>query len=172
MTILRPVWCDEPFLGSPFVYVRSAVPAPIRQAISHTLRTDTAIRDLVSARIYPNSVPQTAALPAITYQVVSIARGHHLTATDGVNSARVRFVVCTKNVIDGETIAEAVRQRFDGFHGTLSTSTGGSVAVVETLAMNESDGYTEPQDGTGRPFNFTLLDYLIRYREPRPTYGS
>ena len=43
---------------------------------------------------------------------------------------------------------------------------------VGGLALDEADGYTEPQDGTGRPFNFTLLDYLIRYREPRPTYGS
>ena len=146
--------------------------APIRQAISYALRSNSAIAALVSTRIYPNSVPQTAALPAITYQVVSITRGHHLTATDGVNSARVRFVVCTKNVIDGEAIAEAVRQRFDGFTGALFTASGGYVAVVETLALDEADGYTEPQDGTGRPFNFTLLDYLIRYREPRPTYGS
>ena len=146
--------------------------SPLRQAISYTLRTDTAIVALVSTRIYPNSVPQTAALPALTYQVVSIIRGHHLAATNGVNAARVRFAICTKNVIDGEAIAEAVRQRFDGYRGTLSTSSGGSVVVIETLAMDESDGYTEPQDGTGRPFNFTLLDYLIRYREPRPTYGS
>lgn len=173
MTVaVRPIWCDEPHVGGPFVLAPLTVPASLRQAISHALRSDPYILSLVSTRSFPNVVPQTAALPSLTYQIVSIVRGHHLTATDGVNRAVVRFGVCTKNLTDGETIAEAIRQRFDGFHGALSTSSGGSVVVIETLSLDEADGYTEPQDGTGRPFNFTLLDYLIRYREPRPTYGS
>lgn len=154
-------------VGGPFLlpFERSAV--SLRLALVAALKADPAVVAIVGDRVFPGIVPQTVSLPAIAYQVVSLARNRprDLAGRNLIPSARIQISALSRSLSECEAAIEAVRQAIDAFRGDLG---GAGLTVVDTIAIDERDLHEDVGDATARPIFRTVADYLVRFREPRP----
>lgn len=116
------------------------------------LQADSALSELVSDRIYPVLRPEGAALPALTYHVISRDPQNNLDGADSsLRAQRVQVDVWAKKHSDVLAIAAQVRSRL----GTAATN----FRSVE-LPSSGLDDY-EPDTRLYR----RLLEYTCWYRE-------
>lgn len=84
------------------------------QLVYTLLDTNAAVGALVDGRIYPLRIPQNTALPAITYQLVSLTpralQGCHLP-----DDALVQVSIFAKSYEQTLALSAAVRQALDGY---------------------------------------------------------
>lgn len=137
-----------------------------RRALAAHLLNDPGIAAVVGTRVYPQVLPQNPTLPALTYQVVGNPRRPvNLASPNTLATARVQITAHSKRLGECEPLAEAVRQALQGFTGRLG---GLNFVVVSSILDDETDLGDNAQDGTESTFRRIAVDYLIRYREPRP----
>ena len=94
------------------------------------------VAGLVSTRIYPEVIPQTAELPAMAYQRVSGPRDHYHNGAAGMARARIQLTIVAETYTAAKGVAAAVRDLFP-FRGEL----GGLVEVYSAWVENEVDGW-------------------------------
>lgn len=118
----------------------------------------SAVSSLVSSRIYPQLLPQSPTLPALTYSQISAIRTYVLAGD--VQKARRRFQIdCWAATHKASAqLADAVRNTLSGFYGSMS----GTQVHFITLD-NEHDLFDE-QAGTTGVYRITQ-DYIISHLE-------
>lgn len=143
--------------------------ASLREAVVAHLKADQAVALVVGSRVYPLVIPQSpsAIYPALAVQVIAIERPRQLDGPVSITNATVQIAAASKLFRETVAATEAVRQALDGFRGTLGAGLA-TIDVVESVLRTERDLSDDAADGTGRPYLRTVVEYLIRYREPRP----
>lgn len=115
------------------------------------LIADATITGLVVQRVYPNALPQNPTYPAITYNQVSGVRVRNLKGPSGTAQPRISINAWASTYLGARSLADAIRQRIDGYSGLM-----GSTVVGNVILDNEID-FFEDQVLVHR----VLQDYFI-----------
>lgn len=119
------------------------------------LKGDTAVAALVGTRIYPNVIPQDAALPAIAYQVISSETGYSHGGPDAGNHPYIQLTIEGDSYANTLAVCAACKARLSGFRGDI-----GNDRFEAIFLENEFDGFNlDPAVHTRRQ------DYRLRYKE-------
>ena len=140
--------------------------ADIREAVVAALRADAALSALVGSRVYFGSIAEDR-MPGVVVELDSNRREHALDGPTGVARATFTFWGISKVLTEDADIAEAIRQRFDGFAGYL-TAGGGRIRIRDTILADETDRWSPPADATSRGVFETPVTFAFEYDEPRP----
>ncbi len=116
---------------------------------------DTAVAGLAGTRMYPAKLPQGPTLPALVYQRIDTRRLHDLNGPDGLPRPRVQVTAWAANVAGAWALANAVRERLDGYRGQW-----GDVAIGSCLCVGERDT-DDPETGRAG----VIQDYMIQFAE-------
>jgi hypothetical protein len=104
---------------------------------AHAL-TKEAITDLVgagaNARIYPQDVPEDAALPYLVISLISNRHGQLINISEGLVEASVQIDCWADDSVEADELYYAVRISYDGYIGLM-----GSVMVQACLFDNDGD---------------------------------
>jgi hypothetical protein len=119
------------------------------------LSSSTGLSALVSTRIYPLKLPQTATYGALTYSKVSGFRNHVHGGSAQVAEPRFQVTAYHTSYSSLKSITEQVRKALDAYSGTLS-----STKVFFSFLLNEVDLY----DDETKVF-YTALDFRIVHEE-------
>lgn len=134
----------------------------LRQAIEYRLLASPAITALVGSRVYFGAVPQTASLatgPALTYSVPDRPYGHTLAGPDGTSQARVKFSAWSMLESQSTAIAQAIRDRFQGFAGNIS-----GCVVTASILEDEHHIPNPPRAGTDQWIYEIDTTYRVNHR--------
>jgi len=89
----------------------------IESTLYDTLRNDASVAAIVSTRIFPNLAPQNAAVPYVTYQLISTVP-HNLLKGAAPSERKVFQVNCISNTyLQAKSIAEAAKTAINGTVG-------------------------------------------------------
>ena len=116
--------------------------ALIAQAIRQHLISQTALTDLVGARIMPAPLEKSDPLPAITWQVVSGETFHDLSGAAGKGSTTFLFLSVDETDQAATTLGELLGGALDQYRGTVG---GESIRLV--AAGDHSTNYDPPTGG-------------------------
>lgn len=127
----------------------------VKAALYSLLAADAGVKALVDDRIYPLTIPQDKALPAIAYQVITTTRGYNHAGQSSLAGPYFQITIAAASAAAAEGLAAAVRLALSGYAGTV-----GTVVIASIFLENEFDGYSlETAIATVRQ------DYRITYKE-------
>jgi hypothetical protein len=136
----------------------------LRASLVAALKADATVAAVAGAQVYPLTLPERKNPPAVLYHVEDQDRRESLDGPTGSAEARARVGCGSKaGFADCAPLAAAVRRLLDGLTGRLGGS--GGVYVEACVSAGEHDHYDPPDDGSDRGTYWTVLDYLILYRE-------
>lgn len=141
--------------------------ATIREAVRGRLAESADVHDLVDGRVHFGALPQNAKLPALTLFVPAKNAGHNLDGSDGTAITRVQISAWANRQSEVVELAEAIRQRFDGFRGAM-----GAVEVLSCLFQTEIDLPEPPRAGSDKWTYQIAIDYRIAHRVSIPSQLS
>jgi hypothetical protein len=141
------------------------------QAFRYLLGANTALAALVSTRIYPQSAPQSAVRPFITFERISADHHHHMTAASGLVKAVIQATAWAEDYSTAKTVAEAMREAADGYRGTITISVGVALTNCHIMISNERDVVEWPQDGSDAPRRGVQIDFDFWHTESVPTFS-
>lgn len=136
----------------------------LEAAIYYDLTHTSAVNAIVATRVYPALAPQGAALPRITYLLVSRIPERHQSG----DAAFTRYLIdvdCWADTAQGaKELADVVRARLDRFRGDLG---GGAhkAALAGCFLQNEVELVETPADATGKGIYRRSLEFEFRHRE-------
>lgn len=145
------------------VVATSGVTVDIRIALRNYLLSDSTIAGLVGEECRPGKRPESDALPAITYTVISNLVEHHLLGSDGQSRARVQFDCWARDISDCVALKARIAEGLDGFIGTLS-----GLRIVWSKQVGEIDLHEFAADASDRDLYHVAVDYLVRHETPIP----
>lgn len=128
----------------------------VEERITAKLLAATAVKALVSTRIFPVSRTQGSALPAVTLQRID---GAPLLADDGdsgLENPRLQIDCWGKSYTEAKTVARAVVAELNAFDGELS---GVHIPLIELEA--ERDMPRESGANSSEYLFRTSLDFLV-----------
>jgi Protein of unknown function (DUF3168) len=127
--------------------------------ITQYLKADATIAAAVGQRVFPNIVPQGSNFPAISYNQVSGVRLYDINdGPSGRAMPRITINSWAIRYLDVRNLADAVRQRLNGFRGMM-----GSTQVGRITLDNEFDTYEEEAGLSG--IHRVVQDYIISFVE-------
>jgi len=118
-------------------------------------RNTAAITTLIGNRFYPDTKPQGAVLPAMTYQRISTPRITTLKGTNTLAYPRFQLTVFAKNAADRAALKAAIRQTYAGYSDLAA---GGFIDRI--LLDSEDDTYT-PETSTYT----SMIDLIVWHQE-------
>lgn len=118
--------------------------ATAEESLVARLEAVSGVTDLVSTRIYPDKLPQSATLPAITYQRISTIRETAMGNDTGIARARFQVTSFAATYAALKGVTEAVRAALQRFRGA-----SGGVTVDDCFLENELDLYSGDEDEAG-----------------------
>lgn len=133
--------------------------AVVEQGLRALLVANAGVNALVAGRIYPQTAPAGAALPAIVYSRIS---GPRLAAHDGpsgVAHPRFQFDCKATTYAGARGLANAVRVALDGYQGTT-----GDVTFQAILVQDEADGYDFESDASASAYE-VYVDAVVWHIE-------
>lgn len=119
---------------------------------------DPAVSALVGPRVYTLKLPQTPQYPAVVYQRISGPRMHSHDGATGLAEGRWQFTAWARRYQDAKAVADALRQRMDGYSGAVGADEVGLIRLV-----NEFDEI-EPAENDGGDYG-VRQDYIVSYYE-------
>ena len=111
----------------------------IEEALQYHLVNDTDVKALISARAYPNVIPQDADLPALAYQKISWLGGMAHDGPTGIAWPRFQITAQANTYSEVVDLIKKVRIALDGFAGTMGGA--GGVTIEGGFVKNVFDGY-------------------------------
>jgi hypothetical protein len=129
--------------------------AELEEAVYSRLSGNVAVAALVSTRIYPNKIPQEAALPAVAYQRISARRVKAHAAPTGLARVRVQVTCVARSYSEVKGLAAAVRTAMQGVMGTV-----GGVGVQGSWLETDADEY-----GDAETLHSVRQDFMIWHTE-------
>ncbi|MCB9949582.1 MAG: DUF3168 domain-containing protein [Planctomycetaceae bacterium] len=124
------------------------------------LSETTAITDLVGTRIYPVTLPDDVAYPALVWTLISAPRDAFLSSDAGVVRCRFQFDVFSTSLIECAAVQQAIFSSLQRKFGTFGTST----IMGARQDAEHIDAYS-PQDGTNKMIFVKSADYIVRLRQ-------
>jgi hypothetical protein len=131
----------------------------VEQALVYKLTNTSAISNLVSTRMHPLRLPDTAALPAITYTQISapVTSANGEASSNALTSARYQFDGWAATYSGAVALGKAI---FDALHGYQGTITSGS-DTFKIQACLRVDKRSENDAETG--LYWVSQDFMIWY---------
>lgn len=139
--------------------------ADLGSAIRGYLAANGGVSALVSARIFPDVLPQGYTVKtggALTYTVIDTVHDHLINGLSGIARSRIEFAAFASTRAGANLIAEAVRaSNLQGYTGAI-----GGVLVESVMLESGIQTLDErPTDGSQEHRYITVFDYLIAYQE-------
>ena len=135
---------------------------PPEEALRRVLTAESAVTDLVSARIYPGQAAYGATHPLITYQRDESEYCEVIDGLAGDSLARitVRLLIEGTGYASAKAVAIAVRDTLSAYRGTVE---GGAdaLAVRRIRHMDEFDEFDPPSDGRTDGLHRVVQEYDI-----------
>ena len=130
----------------------------IEAALYYHLTNDTDVKALISARAYPNVIPQDADLPALAYQEISRPGGMAHDGATGIAWPRFQITGQADTYTEVVDLLNKVRIALNGFTGTMGGS--GGVTIEGCFVKDVHDGYEFATERETR-----RLDVIIWHQE-------
>jgi hypothetical protein len=128
------------------------------------LAADSAVTAICSTRIFPLTIPQTEALPAV--RIVTIALEPFDTKTGGstLDAIRVQIDAYAYSMLTAQQLEEAIRVALDRYRGSVTvTGTGGATYFVDGVRFENRNETMEEEKDIFR----MSADYQVRvHRTP------
>ena len=108
----------------------------IEEGLAAFLVANAAVNAIVAGRVYPNKLPQTVTLPALTYQRIDTPRvhSHDTSGATGTAHPRIQFDCWAASYANAKGLADALRGALNGYKGTM-----GSVNPVTVQSALQED---------------------------------
>ncbi len=125
----------------------------IESGIITRLNAVTAITDLVSDRIYADSLPDGTTKPAIVYQLIStVPIDSNLNSDGGKFTARIQFTLISDTKLETITLSDAIKTALQRFQGAAD-----DITILDSRLENLFDQAYDLETGqTAR-----ICDFLI-----------
>ena len=120
----------------------------------------TYLDSFLTAKLYPGNRPQESVLPAVTYQRKTGGYQHDLDGASDFAKPAFDIEVFSKDFSQVISITETIRQKMQGFTGTLSGRDIYSITLDD-----ESDSYFPPVDASASGLFSTTLSYRVLHQE-------
>ena len=139
--------------------------ADVHAAIRGYLAGVSAITTLVGTRIYAVDLPQGVTLPAVTVQVFASEHLHDISGAAGLAFMRVRVTAHDDDLVDANTLADAIREALQGKSGTV-----GSEFIQSVQCEGRVEQRISPRDGSDQWRYQTSQSFRIGVTESIPTF--
>ncbi len=107
--------------------------ATLPEALVDLLLTEASITDIIEDRMFPNVIPQAAAIPAITYQQISGPRDHVMAGATGLAQARFQLNCVDRTYAAAKSLFELARLILDGYSGLVGTVEISSIEISSEM---------------------------------------
>lgn len=107
---------------------------------------------LFNNRIYPDNLPQTPTLPAITYMCISTTRHHEFEKDSKLIDSTIQFTVWGNTRKITKTAAAQLRRALQDYSGTMD-----SVRVSAVLLLDETDDYDDETNLYRTDMDFKMI---------------
>lgn len=139
----------------------------VRLGLREFLHDDAGIAAIVgatlaSARIYPLVMVQDNVRPCLVYTLVSGLGDHHMQGV-GLPRARYQIDAWAKDIDTAVTLSNLVKERLDGYRGTMAYGTNSPQDEIEVLGVFFADE-REDYDSEKQMYRVSR-DFLIWHRE-------
>jgi hypothetical protein len=131
------------------------------------LAGDTTVTGLVGTdsgggyKIYPLTIPQQAALPAVRIIEVAVEPSDTKTQASGMDAVRVQIDCYSKSMLVCQQLEEAVRQAIDRYRGEVTVAgTGGATYFVDGIRFENRNQTMEDEKDIFR----ASTDYQVRVK--------
>lgn len=138
-----------------------STPVGIQQSVYSRLTSKTGYD------VYPYKIPQGKPFPCMTYSLVTNLYGHNLEGSDTTSLARLQIDCWSYNYSEALTMAESVRNSFQGFQGVMGDN---GVGVLSCIPAGRQTFYQEPGNDSDQGYHHIALDYSILYRVDRSSF--
>lgn len=133
----------------------------LKASLYERLKDDAAVAVLCGSRVYPAVVPQGAAMPAVSFLLVSRQEQDELEGGIGVWEATVQVSCWGDTYDEADQLADAVRDCLQDFSGSMGIE---EVTVIDDCRqIGETDLVIPPAGDDGR--YHVPLDFEITYQE-------
>jgi hypothetical protein len=129
----------------------------IEAALYTYLSTHAGLSALIGTRIYPITIAQGAAMPAIAYQLIDDLPVHSGIADVKVHAARFQFSCFgggTSEYTSACAVAAQVKSALQDYTGVMGGA--GGVTVQRSFLENSTDLYDETMNRCGRAVDFII----------------
>ena len=141
---------------------------PVEIGLKTFILGSSAVAALIVDRFAPHRQSQPSALPYIVYTRIANDPQHHLGGFSGLAFVRFQFDLFGDDIDVLYTLREAVRNRMDGFRGTVAV--GSDSIVFQCIELLDEQSSTEtPNDGSDEAPHRFRLDFRVSALEPIPT---
>jgi hypothetical protein len=130
----------------------------IENAIYQRLAAHSGLSALISARIYPQILPETPTYPAVTYWITGAPRETAMGSDPGIVHARVQVDAWGLTFAVARNVGEQVRAALQRWRGTLD-----GTEVLDSFIEDARD--QEPELINGVLVRNRQTDLTIHYRE-------
>jgi len=152
---------ESPPSGISTIKVVDSDDTTIETALFAIITGDATIESLIASRVYPNVVPQGAAMPAITYQQISGPRDHVMDGPSGLVGARFQLNCWSGDYAQARQLAEAVRKELNGYSGTVNTR------QISAILLEDEGDMPQVRPGTDELMRYgKRMDFIIWFKEP------
>ena len=116
----------------------------IEEGLKEFLIANAAVNAIISGRIYPNKLPQTVTMPALTYQRIDTPRVHSMDSSGATGTAhpRIQFDCWAASYASAKGLADALRGALNGHVGTM----GAVNPVTVQCALQADERYDDFAD--------------------------
>ena len=132
------------------------------------LLASAAVSALIGTRLEPEASSEATILPRIIYSRQSSDRSGYMGGGSGLLFLRIQFDIFAKLKTDLENVADAVRNRIDGFRGTITTGSD-TLRFFLVRLEEELDQAVTPTDGSDQIVFHRVLDFFVSCQETVPT---
>ncbi len=129
----------------------------IEDAVLAYLKSYAGLTALVGSRIYPEEVPETEKLPAVTYILVSSEFVHTLDGKATLERPVYQYTAYADTKAAARAVAAQISLALSDYHGTLS-----GVVVQKIELQNEMSTLISSGDGTVKTYTHDL-EFEITY---------
>lgn len=137
----------------------------IRDELFTFLTGNAGISAIISARMSPQSAPQGAAFPNITFFRVSNDHFHNFAGAEGLVQQIFQIDCRDTDQTIVDSLADAVREALDGFLSKLM----GAIFVKSIHLLDERDRFEPPSDAGQEGVYVNSMDFRISHDETIPT---
>ena len=128
------------------------------------LKAQTAVSDLVGAKIFPGVGATSQALPYVTLQKITGISEKHATGTTPLTEEAWQVDVWSATILLAREIAAAIRDVLDDV-----TTDIGSTTIERTYLEDESESHEFDRDGSEAGHYRIRMTFDIHYRRTAPT---
>ncbi len=141
----------------------------MRDVVCAFVLADPSVAALIGTRLQPDMLPAKIAYPAVEIKEIDTQRPAHLRGVASLARMRLQFDVYAAPVSGvssrglADAVALAIRQRLDGFNGTLPDGSTSPATNIRTwIALEHQGTGVEPDIHGG--LSTATADYFVDYQ--------